>query len=177
MSVNDGLEFLDEKQMFALKEPADNWEEKVVGVNRCSKVVKGGRRFSFSVFLVAGNKNGLVGYGLGKSKEVSDAVRKASESAKKHVFKISLLNQTVPHVAQGKFSGGQVILKPACSGTGIVAGGGVRAVLEIDAVKDVLSKSLGSKNKINVSIATIRALMQMRTQKQLAAMKAAEIAE
>lgn len=177
MSANDGLEFLDEKQMFALKEPVDNWEEKVVGVNRCSKVVKGGRRFSFSVFLVAGNKNGLVGYGLGKSKEVSDAVRKASESAKKHVFKISLLNQTVPHVAQGKFSGGQVILKPACSGTGIVAGGGVRAVLELAGVKDVLSKSLGSKNKINVSLATIRALMQMRTQKQLTAMKAAEIAE
>ena len=139
------LDFLIERRELLLSEPVDGWEEKTVCVNRCAKVVKGGRRFSFSVLVVAGNKAGLIGYGMGKAKEVTDAVRKASENAKKHAYKVSLLNNTIPHVALGVSDGGRVILKPACHGTGVIAGGCVRAVLEVAGVKDVLSKSLGSK--------------------------------
>lgn len=168
------LSFLTEKRELWLKEPVEGWEEKTVFTNRCAKVVKGGRRFRFSVLVVAGNKAGLVGYGIGKAKEMADALRKASENAKKHVYKISLLNNTIPHEALGVFSGGRVILKPACHGTGVIAGGGVRAVLELAGVKDVLSKSLRSKNHIGVVCATIQALLQMRTKQQIRALHAAE---
>lgn len=168
------LSFLAEKQELCLKEPVEGWEEKTVFTNRCAKVVKGGRRFRFSVLVVAGNKAGLVGYGIGKAKEVTDAVRKASENAKKHVYKIPLWNNTIPHVALGVFDGARVVLKPACHGTGVIAGGAVRAVLEAAGVKDILSKSLKSNNNINAVCATIRALMQMRTKQQICALRAAK---
>lgn len=168
------LSFLTEKKELLLSEPVENWTEKVVHINRCAKVVKGGRRFSFSVLVVAGNKAGLIGFGLGKAKEVSDAIRKASENAKKRVYKVSLLNNTIPHTALGEFCGGRVILKPACPGTGVIAGGGVRAVLEMVGIKDVLSKSLGSNNSLGIVCATIKALLQMRTKKQINALRSAE---
>lgn len=168
------LDFLTEKRELLLSESVEGWEEKTVCVNRCAKVAKGGRRFSFSALVVAGNKAGLIGYGTGRAKEVTDAVRKASENAKKHVYKISLLNNTIPHVALGVSDGGRVILKPACHGTGVIAGGSVRAVLELAGVKDVLSKSLGSKSSIGVVRATVKALMQMRTKQQILALRSAE---
>lgn len=171
---NSSLDFLNEKRELIISEPIENWTEKVVHINRCAKVVKGGRRFSFSVLIVAGNKAGLIGLGMGKAKEVSDAIRKASENAKKRVFKISLLNNTIPHVALGESGGGRVILKPACPGTGIIAGGGIRAVLEMAGVKDVLSKSLGANNNLSMVRSTINALLQLRTKKQINALRAAE---
>lgn len=168
------LDFLTEKQELLITEPIENWTEKVVHINRCAKVVKGGRRFSFSVLVVAGNKAGLIGLGLGKAKEVSDAIRKASENAKKRVYRVSLLNNTIPHVVLGESGGGRVILKPACPGTGVIAGGGVRAVLEMVGLKDVLSKSLGSNNHLSMVRSTIDALLKLRTKKQINAIRSAE---
>ena len=151
-----------------------DWSEKVVHINRCAKVVKGGRRFSFGVLVVVGNKNGLVGGGQGKAKEVADAIRKASENAKKHFYQVALLRNTIPHVTTGIADGGRVILRPACPGTGIIAGGGVRAVLEMIGVKDVLSKSLGSNNNLAMVRATINALLKLKTKEQLLALRQAE---
>ena len=173
-NLSQDLGFLTEKKELLISEPIENWTEKVVHINRCAKVVKGGRRFSFSVLIVAGNKAGLIGLGLGKAKEVSDAIRKASENAKKRVYKIALLNNTIPHVSLGEAGGGRVILKPACPGTGIIAGGGVRAVLEMVGIKDVLSKSLGANNHLSMVRSTINALLQLRTKKQINALRAAE---
>lgn len=167
------LGFLTEQREILTDGELENWTEKVVHINRCAKVVKGGRRFSFSVLIVAGNKEGLIGLGLGKAKEVSDAIRKASDNAKKRVYKISLLNNTIPHEIIGKASGGCVILKPACPGTGIIAGGGIRAVLEMVGVKDVLSKSLGTNNHLSMVRSTLDALLHLRTKKQIDAIRAA----
>lgn len=172
-NVSD-LGFLTERREILTDGELENWTEKVVHINRCAKVVKGGRRFSFSVLIVAGNKEGLIGLGLGKAKEVSDAIRKASDNAKKRVYKISLLNNTIPHEIIGKASGGCVILKPACPGTGIIAGGGIRAVLEMVGVKDVLSKSLGTNNHLSMVRSTLDALLHLRTKKQIDAIRSAE---
>ena len=143
-------------------EPKSDTVEKVVFINRCAKVVKGGRRFSFSALIVTGDKKGKVGYGFGKANEVSEAIRKASESAKKKMVSISVRENTIPHEVTGEFGGGRVLLRPASPGTGVIAGGGVRAVIEAVGIRDVLAKSLGSSNHANVVKATIKALSGLR---------------
>jgi small subunit ribosomal protein S5 len=141
--------------------------EKVVFINRCAKVVKGGRRFSFSALIVAGDKAGKVGCGFGKANEVSEAIRKASESAKKSLVKIAVRENTIPHDVLGEFGGGRVLLRPASPGTGVIAGGGVRAVIEAAGIRDVLAKSLGSSNHANVVKATLEALRQLRLRDEI----------
>ena len=141
--------------------------EKVVFINRCAKVVKGGRRFSFSALIVAGDHDGKVGVGFGKANEVSEAIRKASEAARKSMEKVSLHENTIPHETIGEFGGGRVLLRPASPGTGVIAGGGVRAVVEAAGIRDVLAKSLGSSNHANVVKATIAALRSLRRRDEI----------
>ena len=136
--------------------------DKLVGVQRVTKVTKGGRAFGFSAIVVVGDGNGVVGHGLGKSKDVASAIAKAIEDAKKNLVRIPILNGTLPHEQKGKFGGAKVFLKPASNGTGVIAGGAVRAVLESVGVHDVLSKSQGSSNPHNVVKATFDALLQLR---------------
>src|SRR3981189_903189 len=141
--------------------------EKVVFINRCAKVVKGGRRFSFSALIVTGDKLGKVGCGFGKANEVSEAIRKASESAKKAMVKVAVRDNTIPHEVIGEHGGGRVLLRPASPGTGVIAGGGVRAVIEAAGIRDVLAKSLGSSNHANVVKATIEALRNLRRRDEI----------
>ena len=149
------------------------FQERVVFVNRCAKVVKGGRRFSFSAVVVVGNQNGLVGYGFGKANEVPDAIRKGTEMARKSLFKVTMKDKTVPHEVVGTFDGGRVMLRPASAGTGMIAGGGMRAVLEMAGIRDVLAKSLGSSNRLNVVKATMEALRQLRSREEIMASRQA----
>ncbi len=143
-------------------------EDKLVGVQRVTKVTKGGRAFGFSAIVVVGNGNGVVGHGLGKSKDVSSAIAKAVEDAKKNLVRIPLIEGTLPHEQKGKFGGARVFIKPASQGTGVIAGGAVRAVLESVGVHDVLSKSQGSSNPHNVVKATFDALLQLRSASTIA---------
>ena len=136
--------------------------EKVVFINRCAKVVKGGRRFSFAALTVVGDQKGNIGVGYGKANEVPDAIRKSTEHARKRLIHVKLKGDSIPHDVFGEFDGGKVLLKPASPGTGLIAGGGVRAVLEAAGVKNVLTKSMGSKNHIAVVNATVNALLQLR---------------
>jgi small subunit ribosomal protein S5 len=147
----------------------------VVFVNRCAKVVKGGRRFSFSAVVVVGNRQGMVGFGFGKANEVPDAIRKGTEMAKKAMFPVTMKGRTIPHEVFGEFGGASVMLKPASPGTGVIAGGGMRAVLDVSGVRDVLGKSLGSKNRLNVVRATVEAMKKLRSREAIAAIRQASV--
>ncbi|MEM7509574.1 MAG: 30S ribosomal protein S5 [Bacteroidota bacterium] len=146
-------------------------EEKVVKIKRVAKVVKGGRRFSFSAIVVVGNGNGIVGFGLGKANEVTDAISKGVDDAKKNLIRIPVLNETIPHSSFTKFGAAKVLLKPAAPGTGVLAGGAMRAVLESAGIKNVIGKSLGSSNPHNVVKATVKALAEMRMPHQIAELR------
>ena len=146
-------------------------KDKLVAVNRVTKVTKGGRTFGFAAIVVVGNENGVVGHGLGKSKEVAEAVTKAIEDAKKNLVKVPVNHGTIPHENSGKFGGARVFIKPASHGTGVIAGGAMRAVLESAGVTDVLAKSKGSSNPHNVVKATLNALASLRDPKEIARMR------
>ncbi len=142
--------------------------EKTVAINRCAKVVKGGRRFSFAALVVVGDRKGGVGVGYGKANENSEAIKKGTANARKSLVHVKLRGDTIPHDVLGQFDGGRVMLKPASPGTGLIAGGGVRAVLEAAGIKNVLTKSMGSKNHIAVVNATVNALQQLRLSEDIA---------
>ena len=150
----------------------DKLDERVVFVNRCSKVVKGGRRFSFSAVVVVGDREGRVGFGFGKANEVSEAIRKGGDAARRQMMRVTMHGRTIPHEVVGVFDGGRVLLKPAPDGSGVICGGGMRPVLEAAGVRDVVGKSLGSKNRLNVVKATIAALEQLRSSETVAATRA-----
>ena len=152
-------------------------EERVVTINRVSKTVKGGRIFKFAALVVVGDGNGLVGFGIGKSGEVPDAIRKGIEDAKKNVIKVSLRGTTIPHEIKGKFGAGEVLLMPAPKGTGVIAGGPVRAVVETVGIKDIRTKSLRSNNPCNVVRATINGLAECTTAKEVAEKRGKSVKE
>ena len=145
--------------------------ERVVEINRCAKVVKGGRRFSFSALVVVGDRKGQVGYALGKARENADAIRKATEMARRNRVKVTMNDRTIPHEVMGHCGASRVMLKPASKGTGVIAGGGARAVLDLSGIRDVLAKSLGASSALNVVKATMDGLMQLRSREEAAALR------
>jgi len=152
---------------FVKKETKSDYEERVIHVNRCAKVVKGGRRFSFSALIVVGDRNGRVGYALGKANEVADAIRKGTEAAKRNAVHITMKGKTIPHEMTYKYDGASIYMRPASEGTGVIAGGGMRAVLELSGVRDVLAKSMGSTNPLNIVRATILGLQGLASRESI----------
>lgn len=163
--------------MAQIKADSLNLQESVIHINRVAKVVKGGRRFSFSALIVVGDGHGQVGVGLGKANEVPEAIRKGTERARKSMFKISLDGHTIPHVVEGHDGSGKVLLRPASPGTGVIAGGAVRAVVEAAGVRDILSKCIGSSNKLNVVNATIAALKSLEVIQDVATRRGKTVEE
>jgi small subunit ribosomal protein S5 len=155
----------------------DEFDERVVDISRVAKVIKGGRRFAFRTVMVVGDNHGRVGVGVGKSRAVPDAIRKATERARKNLKPVNLAGKTIPHEVVARYGGAEVMLKPASPGTGVIAGGGVRAVLEAAGVRDILTKSMGSANVLNVVYATLKALNQLKSPETEAAHRAKEINE
>jgi len=152
-------------------------EERVVTINRVAKVVKGGRRFRFSALVVVGDKNGHVGFGTGKALEVPEAIKKAIDNAKKNLIKVPIVGTTIPHEINGKFGSGNVLMKPAVEGTGVISGGPVRAVLELAGVGDIVTKSLGANTPINMIRATINGLTNLKTAEQVAKLRGLSVEE
>ena len=153
------------------------FEERVVTINRVTKVVKGGRKFRFAALVVVGDRKGRVGFGTGKANEVPDAIRKASEAAKRNIINVPNIHGTIPHDVNGRFGSGHVYLRPASQGTGIIAGGPVRAVVELAGYTDILSKCLGSRTKINMVRATIEGLASLKTAEQVAELRDKKVEE
>jgi len=159
------------KNIKRVKSSEIEFKDRLVSIQRVTKVIKGGRTFSFSAVVVVGNENGVVGYGLGKANEVTSAIAKGVDDAKKHLLRVPILKGTLPHEQTGRYSGARVFIKPASPGTGVIAGGAMRAVLESVGVKDVLAKSKGSSNPHSVVKATIDALTQLRDAKTIAQLR------
>ena len=163
----------------AKREPRQKqYDEEIINIGRVTKVTKGGRHFRFSATVAVGNRNGLVGIGTGKANEVPDAIKKATNAATKNIVRVSIVDgRTIPHEAYGTVGASKVMLKPAAEGTGVKAGGPVRAVLELAGVKDILSKSLGSNTKINMAEATLKALMEQKTAEEVAKLRGKKVEE
>ena len=160
-----------------LAQEAPEFIEQVVSVNHVAKVVKGGRRYRFTALVVVGNKKGQVGFGTGKAAEVPDAIKKATDAAKKNIVSIPVVGTTIPHEVKGTYGSGAVYLRPAKEGTGVIAGGAVRSVLELAGISDIVSKSLGSNTPINMVRATVRGLQELRTAEEVAAIRGKKVEE
>jgi small subunit ribosomal protein S5 len=155
------------EEVIGINQEESQFVDRLISVNRVAKVVKGGRRFGFNALVAVGNGNGSVGLGHGKAKDVTDAIRKAVDAAKKNIFTISIAKGTIPHEIIGRFGAGRIVLKPASPGTGVIAGGPARAVLEVAGIKNILTKCLGTTNSHNIAKATVDGLLRVKTREQI----------